>query len=59
MMTDARIMWSLLDIHQRVGAYRVAWNGRDDAGQPVASGVYYYRLRVGPAGLTRPMVLIK
>ena len=29
------------------GHYRTAWNGRDDAGRPVASGVYLYQLTVG------------
>ena len=29
------------------GHYRTAWNGRDDAGRSVASGVYLYRLTAG------------
>ena len=29
------------------GQYRTAWNGRDDAGRSVASGVYLYRLTAG------------
>ena len=29
------------------GHYRTSWNGRDDAGRSVASGVYLYRLTAG------------
>jgi hypothetical protein len=29
------------------GEHRFAWDGRDDAGNPVAAGVYLYRLRAG------------
>ncbi len=30
------------------GLHSVAWDGRDDAGRPMASGTYLYRLRAGP-----------
>ena len=30
------------------GLHSVAWDGRDDAGRPLASGSYVYRLRAGP-----------
>ena len=30
-----------------VGHYRTSWNGRDDEGRSVASGVYLYRLTAG------------
>ena len=30
------------------GRRSVEWDGRDDAGRPVASGTYLYRLRAGP-----------
>jgi hypothetical protein len=41
------------------GDHEVTWDGRDDAGNPVASGVYLYRLRAGPIVETRRMVLLK
>ncbi len=41
------------------GEYSVEWNGRDDAGRAVASGVYFYRLE-GVGGVApRKMVLLK
>jgi FlgD Ig-like domain len=44
--------------HER-GTHRVEWNGRDSAGQPVASGVYVYRLE-GVVGVdARKMLLLK
>jgi len=35
------------------------WDGRNDTGQVVGSGVYFYRLSVGQESLTRQMVLLK
>ncbi len=29
------------------GGHRLAWDGRDAQGQPVAAGVYLYQLQVG------------
>jgi hypothetical protein len=39
--------------------HEVQWNGRDDAGTEVASGVYFYRLTAGELTLTHKMVLLK
>ena len=41
------------------GMHQVQWNGRDFAGQLVASGVYLYRLEVGSEVQTRQMVFLK
>ena len=41
------------------GRYRVHWTGRDDGGRFVASGVYFYRLRVGAWSETRKMLKIR
>jgi Ca-activated chloride channel homolog len=40
-------------------AYDVVWNGRDEAGERVASGVYVIRLRAGTGLQTRKMLLMK
>ncbi len=41
------------------GIYEVPWNGTNDSGQPVASGVYFCRLTAGSVTETRKMVLLK
>jgi hypothetical protein len=41
------------------GAYYIQWDGRNDNGQKVASGIYLYRLKAGEFVSTRKMVLVK
>jgi flagellar hook assembly protein FlgD len=41
------------------GLNSVLWNGKDEHGNRVSSGVYYYRLSCGKAQITRKMVLAK
>lgn len=41
------------------GRHEVVWQGRDDAGGPVPSGLYFYRLDAGAFSETRRMVLLK
>ncbi len=51
---------TLVNNRQPSGRYSVRWDGRDDAGQRVASGIYIYQLRVGSRVIqTRKMVLIR
>ncbi len=41
------------------GSHTVRWDGRDDEGRPVASGVYLYRLRSDGHVATRKLLLLK
>jgi len=41
------------------GRREIVWDGRDDAGRSLASGVYFCRLIVGDYGETKRMVLVK
>ena len=41
------------------GKYLVLWDGRNERGKLVATGVYFYRLRVGPYLSVKKMLLIK
>jgi flagellar hook assembly protein FlgD len=44
---------------QDAGTHRVEWNGTDDAGRGVGSGVYFYRLEGAGAVASKKMVLLK
>jgi hypothetical protein len=50
---------TLLDGVRAKGNHELVWDGRDDQGQPVASGIYLSRLRTGSTDQARKMVLIK
>ena len=41
------------------GQYSVTWDGKNDSGFDVASGVYLYRVTSGPFNLVKKMILIK
>ena len=44
---------------QQAGYHRLHWDGRDDTGRLVASGMYLYRLVTGEAVLTRKLILLR
>ncbi len=41
------------------GSHRFVWDGRDDGGQSVVSGIYFYRLATSDQVATRRMILLK
>jgi len=44
---------------QGAGTKTVNWNGKDEKGKNLASGVYFYELKIGELKQTRRMVLLK
>lgn len=44
---------------QQAGYHQLRWNGRDDAGHSVASGMYLYRLVTDEVVLTRKLILLR
>ena len=50
---------TLVEGERGAGAHRAIWDGRDEIGAPVASGVYFYRLQAGARAQVRSMVLLK
>ncbi|MFQ6092586.1 MAG: FlgD immunoglobulin-like domain containing protein [bacterium] len=52
---------ALVDEHKGPGYYEVTWDGRNEKGDEVSSGVYSYRLSVNGArwSETRKMVLLR
>ena len=41
------------------GTHSVTWNGTDDSGQPMASGIYFTRILAGEFAETQKMTLVK
>ena len=57
-MTGQKVR-TLVDGARGPGAHAVVWDGRDDAGNAVSSGVYVCRLAAGPYTRSITMVLAK
>jgi hypothetical protein len=68
---DTRTSASVYDVAGRVvrrlfgdraleaGRHMLGWDGRDDAGRPVAAGVYYLRLAAPGGDATRKVVVVR
>ena len=50
---------TLLDRRLEKGSHAVNWDGRNERGRRVASGVYFYRLEANEKTISRKMVLLK
>lgn len=49
----------LVDEVKPVGSYEVIWNGRDQFGSSVASGIYLVNLQFDRKNFTRKMTILK
>jgi hypothetical protein len=54
-----RLVRTLVDQHMDAGAHRAMWNGRDNNGQTLSSGVYFYHIQADGFASTKKMVLMK
>ncbi len=54
-----QLVRTLVDDALDARAYRISWDGRNDAGHGVSSGVYFYRLEAGDYRAVRKLVLMK
>jgi hypothetical protein len=54
-----RLITRLLGGVQGIGCHTVSWDGSDDRGNPVGSGVYFYKLRTGAGSATRRMSIVR
>jgi hypothetical protein len=50
---------TLLDEQRGAGNYQVVWDGKDDRGREVASGIYFYRLKAGKFTEAKRMLFLK
>jgi hypothetical protein len=54
-----QLVRTLVNAEQNAGYHSVVWNGKDDAGRNVASGIYFYRLSSPDKTLGKRMLLMK
>lgn len=54
-----QLVRSLVNSQLSSGAHSIVWNGLDETGRGVSSGIYYYRMQAGSYTHTRKMVLVK
>jgi hypothetical protein len=50
---------TLVDENKPPGYYEVTWDGKNDSGKEVASGVYFYHLKIGRSSENRTMLFLK
>ncbi|UCH85312.1 MAG: T9SS type A sorting domain-containing protein [Candidatus Latescibacterota bacterium] len=56
---DGRLVKTLVNGTKGPGTFTATWEGKNDNGEPVASGVYFYRLNAGSYAQTKKMVFLK
>jgi hypothetical protein len=54
-----QLVKTLVNENKKAGNHNVVWNGNDDSGKPVSSGVYMYRMQATGVNQTRKMMLMK
>jgi hypothetical protein len=50
---------TLVNGYQEAGSQSVMWDGSDNSGNSVASGVYFYRINAGDYSATKKMMMLK
>jgi hypothetical protein len=56
---DGRRVRTLVDAQAGPGSYHVVWDGRNEAGQVAAPGVYFYKLSMNGREITRRLTLLR
>lgn len=54
-----RRVMTLIDTELEPGRHSIVWDGRDDRGVRVSSGIYLYRLGAGEGAYTKKMTVVK
>ena len=50
---------TLINEYQKAGYNRIIWDGKDQAGNGVSSGVYFYRIEAGNFNESKKMLMLK
>jgi hypothetical protein len=56
---QGQLVIKLVDSRQSSGRHSVVWDGRDDSGNPVSSGIYFYQIKLNDnISVTKKMLLL-
>lgn len=50
---------TLVNEFQKIGTYSIFWDGTDESGKGISSGVYYYRLKANSFSSVKKMTFVK
>ncbi len=56
---EGELVRRLIDRVEQAGRHQAAWDGRNDAGQEMAAGIYFYRVETDRLQTMKKMVLMK
>ena len=56
---QGRLIRTLLDGDRGPGMVSINWDGRDDGGRNLGSGIYFYRVTVAEHSLVSKMILVR
>jgi hypothetical protein len=56
---SGRLVRTLYDEVREPGAYSIVWDGRNDAGRAVGSGIYFCRMESGQYAASRKLILMR
>lgn len=56
---SGRQVRTLLDTRQGPGSFVVSWDGRNDQGSKVATGIYFCRLVAGNKMISKKMIILR
>jgi hypothetical protein len=56
---QGQVVRTLVSEYNKAGVHTITWDGKNDQGQEIASGVYLYRLEAGSYSNTKKMSLLK
>ncbi|RLC50903.1 MAG: hypothetical protein DRI23_06130, partial [Candidatus Cloacimonadota bacterium] len=50
---------TLVNKSMDAGLHQIVWEGLDDAGKQISSGIYFYKMQAGEYNATRKMIMMK
>ncbi len=56
---SGRLVRTLVNDVKEAGSWTAAWDGKNDAGAPAASGIYFCKMRAGEFEATRKLVMLR